>query len=727
MAIIKISELPSATTPLSYTEVTPIVQNDVTKQVSLNDVLTYKYPNASTVNRTVFDRLEDEVSILDFIPTQYHDAIRNNTLTADVSVFVQAAIDAGKPLFWPAGTYIVNNVNNDNAPSKVVVWRGASSTKTILKTTARQNYVLRIGTPGAPWGSGGRLELSEMRFVYGLPGWDTLTGNPNIGLLTMYRASSSRIIQLACSESNNCGIYINDIGYTSITECNIGGHRYDCINFDSTDLNNPVTSTLVESSQVNTGLRSSVRIKDGFNISIRQCQMEDSETAVLIEGTDNRMLVINENYVEATRGDYDIDAGSCAGIGFSIYDNYLFGTPDVATLNLPSNPQSNFQPLIYYNNFGATPKIAVNGVVVDAGATTNNQQLQNFCNLEWLQNSRSISGGAVLTGAYAWASGQQTSQVEARTANGFGAGIKGTSVGGIAYFGLLRGPAFDNTAPNDRAYLALEYTNKGAINIAPSESYALHIYGGATVGRVQNALKCSYEGGDIMWTGGLGNAMDGTPNAADAALLLKKVNTTSRSINAAGTVNASGTDYAEYMTKAGDFAFAKGDVCGINANGLLTDTFVDAVAFVVKSTNPSYVGGDTWGDCADIGNAPERPSREILKDDAGNAVTDSEGNGVLESEDAFNARFAEYQAKYAEWDIKFQAKRAKVDRIAFSGQVPVNVYGAKPGDYIVPADDSGKIKGVAVANPSFEQYQLAVGKVIAIEPDGRAKIIVKVA
>jgi hypothetical protein len=32
-----------------------------------------------------------------------------------------------------------------------------------------------------------------------------------------------------------------------------------------------------------------------------------------------------------------------------------------------------------------------------------------------------------------------------------------------------------------------------------------------------------------------------------------------------------------------------------------------------------------------------------------------------------------------------------------------------------------------VSNPTFEQYQTAVGKVIAIESDGRAKIIVKVA
>jgi hypothetical protein len=133
------------------------------------------------------------------------------------------------------------------------------------------------------------------------------------------------------------------------------------------------------------------------------------------------------------------------------------------------------------------------------------------------------------------------------------------------------------------------------------------------------------------------------------------------------------------MTKAGDFTIAKGDVAGINLDGKLTNRFVDAVSFVVKSTDPSYVGGDKWG----VG-----------------FEEDAEG---------------------------LEAARQKVDRIAFAGQVPVNVIGTTVGQYIIPFDDNGLIKGQAVSNPTFEQYQQSVGKVIAIEQDGRARIIVKVA
>ena len=171
-------------------------------------------------------------------------------------------------------------------------------------------------------------------------------------------------------------------------------------------------------------------------------------------------------------------------------------------------------------------------------------------------------------------------------------------------------------------------------------------------------------------------------NASNCVLGVYRCNSNSRSINAAGSINASGADYAEYMTKAGDFIIAKGDVCGIDAEGKLTNIFIDSLGFLVKSTDPSYVGGDTWG----LG----------LEDDP-------EG---------------------------LETARQAVDRVAFAGQVPVNVMGATPGQYIVPsATEDGGITGIAKdeANLTLAEYMQAVGKVIAIEDDGRARIIVKVA
>jgi len=181
-------------------------------------------------------------------------------------------------------------------------------------------------------------------------------------------------------------------------------------------------------------------------------------------------------------------------------------------------------------------------------------------------------------------------------------------------------------------------------------------------------------------------------NGAGTSIILGKNSSTGRSINAGGTINASGADYAEYMTKAIEDSISKGDIVGVDKNGLLTNIFEDAKSFVVKSTDPSYVGGDTWGSVDDLGK---------LSKDASD-----------EERDLYNT--------------KLEAARTKVDRIAFSGQVPCNVYNAQVGDYIIPIESNGKISGQPITNPTFQQYQISVGKVWKIMEDGRAWIAVKI-
>ncbi len=253
------------------------------------------------------------------------------------------------------------------------------------------------------------------------------------------------------------------------------------------------------------------------------------------------------------------------------------------------------------------------------------------------------------------------------------------------------------TAPSGTAGNAITFTQ--AMTLDASGNLLV----GTTTGSNHYIAKAVAEGSDILGvistttnlqTAYFMGVSSAGENAAASAIGVRKNSSTSRSINAAGTINASGADYAEYMTKAGNFTVAKGDVVGIDANGKLTNVFANAVSFVVKSTDPSYVGGDTWGSVDVLGQRPNEDATQEVKD-------------------AFNAAL--------------EAARQAVDRIAFAGQVPVNVTGATAGQYIIPVNDNGAIKGEAVSNPTFEQYQIAVGKVIAIESDGRAKIIVKVA
>lgn len=244
-------------------------------------------------------------------------------------------------------------------------------------------------------------------------------------------------------------------------------------------------------------------------------------------------------------------------------------------------------------------------------------------------------------------------------------------------------------------------------------------------------------------------------NSAMAALNMSMHTATGRSINVSGTVNTGGNDYAEYIFKCSTCgSVAPGQIVGITADNKVTDKWDDAVMFSIKSTAPSFVGGDSWAN--DVGQRPSpqagpAPSQPLRRADV---VTQQpvSGTSPLEYEDVVtepgdtDEEWAEKQAAYTgalaahnitvrqdaeamdAFDAALEVERQKVDRIAIAGRVPVNVHGAQPGDYIVPVQDGASIKGIAVHedNLSMKQYFRAVGRVIMIEPDGRAYVMVKV-
>ena len=209
-------------------------------------------------------------------------------------------------------------------------------------------------------------------------------------------------------------------------------------------------------------------------------------------------------------------------------------------------------------------------------------------------------------------------------------------------------------------------------------------------------------------------AAGGGRNSAATAMAVEKNSSTNRSINAAGTINASGSDYAEYIKKSDTCgAIAKGDICGIDANSKITDKWSEAHSFVVKSTDPSYVGGDSWGTL-------KRP--ELTKQ--GHA---DRNNPADETDSEYATRTTQHETDLAAFETASEAERVKYDRIAFSGQVPCNLTGASVGDYIIPKEGtSDAIIGEAVSSPTFEQYQKAVGKVWKVLDNGNAWISVKI-
>lgn len=242
--------------------------------------------------------------------------------------------------------------------------------------------------------------------------------------------------------------------------------------------------------------------------------------------------------------------------------------------------------------------------------------------------------------------------------------------------------------------------------------------------------------------------------AAASVMYIGQNSTTGSSVRALGTFNTPGNDYAEYIIKSAMCGtIAKGQLIGITEDNTITDKWADAVMFAIKSTAPSYVGGDSWASCVgprptpQAGPAPTPPPRraDVIEKRALPGTNPLEYQEVVTPGDT-DAEWAVKQAAYAAalaahdaavlqdveamaaFEAALEVERQKVDRIAIAGRVPVNVLGAQPGDYIVPVQDGDGIKGIPVrqADLSHLQYLQAVGRVISIEPDGRAYVMVKV-
>lgn len=233
-------------------------------------------------------------------------------------------------------------------------------------------------------------------------------------------------------------------------------------------------------------------------------------------------------------------------------------------------------------------------------------------------------------------------------------------------------------------------------------------------------------------------------SGASTAVSVGRTTSNGRSLNAGGTINASGADYAEYMLKAaGCGRIAKGDICGIDRDGRLTKTWADAVSFVVKSTDPSLVGGDTWN--VDVGPKPDEPGsapvQPVMPSLPGDDASEDERAAWDSAVANHPAHLAAYQHANAEWqaaadahaealtawEAAHETARQCVDRIAFCGQVPVNVASDfAVGDYIIAAANGAGIQAKAIAEAAitFEQYRRRIGKVWAVR-DGRAWVDVQ--
>lgn len=138
MAIIKISELPVADSPVSPSDVAPFLQNGVTKKASI-DQFGFLPAGTNAVTRTIQDKLRDVVSVKDF--GAVGDGVTDDTAAIQAAINAAATFGVtgnfGAAVYFPSGRYIVSSTISlpgsqyvslfGTGRSSVISWNGANS------------------------------------------------------------------------------------------------------------------------------------------------------------------------------------------------------------------------------------------------------------------------------------------------------------------------------------------------------------------------------------------------------------------------------------------------------------------------------------------------------------------------------------------------------------------------------------------------------------------------
>jgi hypothetical protein len=108
MAIIKISELPAADSPVSPSDVAPFLQNGVTKKASI-DQFGFLQSGTSAVTRTIQNKLRDEVSVKDF--GAVGDGIANDAAAIQAAINAVSSNGIGGKVIFPPGKYNIGTTS----------------------------------------------------------------------------------------------------------------------------------------------------------------------------------------------------------------------------------------------------------------------------------------------------------------------------------------------------------------------------------------------------------------------------------------------------------------------------------------------------------------------------------------------------------------------------------------------------------------------------------------
>lgn len=143
MANIKISQLPGATSPVSPSDVMPIVQSGITKKAAI-DQLGFIASGSSAVTRAIQNKLRDAISVKDF------GAVGNGSADdTDAIKFALDAVKSGGVLLFPPGVYRVTSAItktfDNNAVVSIIGYGAKINGTSVTGGSAGNTILLKLG------------------------------------------------------------------------------------------------------------------------------------------------------------------------------------------------------------------------------------------------------------------------------------------------------------------------------------------------------------------------------------------------------------------------------------------------------------------------------------------------------------------------------------------------------------------------------------------------------
>jgi polygalacturonase len=347
MSIVKITDLPAATTPVSPSDVLPVVQNGVTKKTAINQ-LGFALPDTGAITRTIQSKLSDVVSVKDF-------GAAGDGVTDDTAA-IQAAIDSlpnqtsnqgtvpeGGQIFFPAGVYKITSAINIGANDRSVELIGAGKGRSIINV-AFQGVGINVSGTDTGAGYTKNFVLRDMRVQS-----TTVTNRPvGTKLLSIKYLNYFSIERCWFQGETYNAIYIEDALDGRIVDVRIDTAAtnnqgfYNGMELVQVGVIGAPNQITIDQCYIEDTFLSAIRLLKGEKVVIRNTLMQSNERNGIFFDQCNS-LHIHDNYFEANgqsnaSGSCDIVDGTSPPFNLSrnirIDNNHFSGDMSSATFNV---------------------------------------------------------------------------------------------------------------------------------------------------------------------------------------------------------------------------------------------------------------------------------------------------------------------------------------------------------------------------------------------------------